>query len=576
MADNGSCTGPAEIREQLQRILQSSAFDATPRNRRFLEYAVEETLGDRADRIKAYSVATDVFGRDPGFDPQLDSIVRIEAGRLRRSLERYYLTAGAADRIRITIPKGSYAPVFEVANAAGDAGEAIPPASEARRPACRGPSILVRAFEEEGDQSAFPNFTRGFTRQVIAGLTRFNGLVVFGPDAEADTAGAEPSVLDVDFILSGGMSVSAGRFGVEALLTDARSGRTLWGYSIDRTFQAFEMISTRGDVADVVVRALAQPYGVLYSQEACRLIGDRPETLRSYEWLVRFHQYWRTFDPDLFEPVRCGLERVIVSDPDCAEAFARLSQMYSNAFRFGHDLAGDTRDPCPRALVMARRAIELAPNASCGHFALALAYWFNGDVAASLTEMKTARVLNPNDTEVMADLGLRYALLAEWDKAVPLLERSYAQNPAQPGLYRIGLGLHHYALGRFDEALTEALKIETPHLVHGSVLVAIAAAAAGLTDEAALAVRDVLAIDPHYGAKVVADLKARNLHPELVEVIVTGLRNAGLPGIPAGEPGSDRYAGPFRRRAGARDGVEGRSVGGLALPGWGRPARHSD
>ena len=86
--------GPEAVREQLSRILGSCAFDASKRNRRFLEYAVEEALAGRADRIKAYNIATTVFGRDASFDPQLDSIVRIEAGRLRRSLERYYLTAG--------------------------------------------------------------------------------------------------------------------------------------------------------------------------------------------------------------------------------------------------------------------------------------------------------------------------------------------------------------------------------------------------------------------------------------------------------------------------------------------------
>ena len=84
------------LREQLKRILASDCFDASRRNRLFLQYAVEETLEGRADRIKAYNIATTVFGRDERFDPQSDSIVRIEAGRLRRSLERYYLTAGVS------------------------------------------------------------------------------------------------------------------------------------------------------------------------------------------------------------------------------------------------------------------------------------------------------------------------------------------------------------------------------------------------------------------------------------------------------------------------------------------------
>src|SRR5689334_5676376 len=79
---------------ELERVLASPAFDTYDRIRRFLRYVVEETVAGRADRIKAYSIATSVFEREEDFDPQIDPIVRIEASRLRRVLERYYLTAG--------------------------------------------------------------------------------------------------------------------------------------------------------------------------------------------------------------------------------------------------------------------------------------------------------------------------------------------------------------------------------------------------------------------------------------------------------------------------------------------------
>ncbi|MFN7595172.1 MAG: hypothetical protein ACK5PT_00125, partial [Cereibacter sp.] len=77
-----------EIGAQMARVLSSKDFDASDRNRRFLEYVVQEAMAGRADRIKAYSIATTVFGRNEDFDPQQDAIVRIEAGRLRRSLDR--------------------------------------------------------------------------------------------------------------------------------------------------------------------------------------------------------------------------------------------------------------------------------------------------------------------------------------------------------------------------------------------------------------------------------------------------------------------------------------------------------
>jgi tetratricopeptide (TPR) repeat protein len=137
-------------------------------------------------------------------------------------------------------------------------------------------------------------------------------------------------------------------------------------------------------------------------------------------------------------------------------------------------------------------------------------------------------MLNPNDTTILADLGQRYAMLARWEEAVPLLEESYAANPAQPGSYRIGLFLYNYARGRFAEALAEARRVDAPHVLYGHVAVAAAAGQLRLAEEAADAVAAIRRLDPDYGAHVAADLASRHVAPELVPLIVAGLRKAGL------------------------------------------------
>src|SRR6202012_4722311 len=109
----GRAPSPERIRRQVQQILASTHFDASTRNRRFLEFIVEQTLAGNGDRLKGYTIALEVFDRDPSFDPQLDPVVRIEAGRLRRSLERYYLTEGKTSYVVVSIPKGKYVPQFE-------------------------------------------------------------------------------------------------------------------------------------------------------------------------------------------------------------------------------------------------------------------------------------------------------------------------------------------------------------------------------------------------------------------------------------------------------------------------------
>ena len=71
---------PAEIRAQLERILNSATLQASPRRREFLRYLVDETLAGRSDGLKGYSLGLAVFGRGETFDAQSDPVVRLEAG----------------------------------------------------------------------------------------------------------------------------------------------------------------------------------------------------------------------------------------------------------------------------------------------------------------------------------------------------------------------------------------------------------------------------------------------------------------------------------------------------------------
>src|SRR4051794_33830131 len=100
------------IREQLDRILASQAFGGSDRLRAFLRFVVESAWNGRADELKEYLIAVEVYGRKPSFDPKIDAIVRVEATRLRARLKQYYQTDGAHDAVIIEMPKGSYAPAF--------------------------------------------------------------------------------------------------------------------------------------------------------------------------------------------------------------------------------------------------------------------------------------------------------------------------------------------------------------------------------------------------------------------------------------------------------------------------------
>ncbi len=106
-------------RAELNKVLCSGIFSRAPHLVRFLRYICEQYFEGRADQIKEYTIGVEALGRGPGFDPKKDSIVRVEAHRLRRRLSEYYGSGGAGHAIRITIPNGQYVPQFLVQN--GDA-----------------------------------------------------------------------------------------------------------------------------------------------------------------------------------------------------------------------------------------------------------------------------------------------------------------------------------------------------------------------------------------------------------------------------------------------------------------------
>ena len=100
-------------RAELQTVLQAPIFVRSPALSHLLSYLCEKTFADETDQIKEYTIALDVFERRDSFDQDTDSIVRVEANRLRKRLREYYAHDGASDLIRITIPVGQYVPSFE-------------------------------------------------------------------------------------------------------------------------------------------------------------------------------------------------------------------------------------------------------------------------------------------------------------------------------------------------------------------------------------------------------------------------------------------------------------------------------
>ncbi|MCE2749814.1 MAG: hypothetical protein LW715_13950, partial [Rhodobacter sp.] len=97
-----------------------------------------------------------------------------------------------------------------------------------------------------------------------------------------------------------------------------------------------DRVAQRIAIADRIVVAVGQPSGVLISYLAQEAPNSGSAASGSFESVLQFHSYWRSFDPGQYDLVRQALERTIRRDPHYAEAFACLSQLYSNSIRFNY------------------------------------------------------------------------------------------------------------------------------------------------------------------------------------------------------------------------------------------------
>ena len=109
----------AQFQAEIERLVKSHTLHGSESLCKLLRYLGKHALEHPGVPVKEYQIATEVFGRQADFDPQLDSMVRVQAGRLRSKLAEYYGTEGAVDRLIVELPKGSYAITFHERSASG-------------------------------------------------------------------------------------------------------------------------------------------------------------------------------------------------------------------------------------------------------------------------------------------------------------------------------------------------------------------------------------------------------------------------------------------------------------------------
>ncbi|MBY3043821.1 adenylate cyclase [Rhizobium leguminosarum] len=565
------CPTHEEVRAQLERILSSGEFPSAGRGAAFLKYVTEETLAGRAPRLKAYSIAIEVFNRSAGFS-QEDPVVRIEAGRLRRVIERYYLVAGQRDPIRIDIPKGGYVPTFTWNGAPMEAaGDALKEdVSERRALAWRRlawpvlavlvafvfaglgfyagvlkgpapgrsaeqlpgePTLVIAPFADLGDGPQAARYAAGLTEELLTALPRFKEITVFGREtSKALPPGVEASQvregLGARYLVAGGVRVAGDKVRVTVRLVDTSDGSILWSQDYDENLDTHELFFIQADVASKVATAIAQPYGIIAKSIAA---NPPPDDMSVHDCTLRYYAYREELNPEKHQVARDCLQNAVALFPAYATAWSMLSIIQLDEGRFEFNPQSDKGPAMERALSSARRAVSLEPDNTRALQALMTALFFNNETKEAFDVGEAALAANPNDTEFLGELGTRVAFSGQWKRGGELLDRAIKLNPGGSGYYFGTRALIACMLDDHEMAVRLIRKADLQKfpLFHG--VAAVIYSEAGLLVEAKHEGEVFMKMRPDYLPNIVAENRKRNLPPKDSMRMIAALRRAGLP-----------------------------------------------
>ncbi|MEJ1239551.1 hypothetical protein WBG78_15550 [Chryseolinea sp. T2] len=453
-----------EVVRQLDRVLASANFLHSSVLARFLKHIVQETIEGRAHELKEYTIGVAALKKDPDFNPQIDSIVRIHAGRLRRALREYYQTDGATDPIAIVVPKGSYVPTFEIntlANfvAASEVSHEITYDVAKSRADSLSPSPLERL---EGKPSIFVAPFKIVTSDQVeihsslpeylsSELTKFEDIVVIS--VEADPATSQRA----DYIIRGTIHMVNQRMRVFVYLL-GRDSRQHWSNTFTMTFD--ELWQMEEEVVARTVAAIAGINGVISRVEAQHM------ALHSSGDTHRPLSYWYKQNITHFDPLKTRAARMYYEDvrarmPDNALAAAYLSEITCRqAFFEGDKERGEL---LLKAMDLAREALLIDPTCQQAYHAMAMITMVFGRGEESVRYIEKGLAINSNSVDFQAAVGSLFIYLGRYERGMELLERALELLPDPSWGHLVSLSINAFHHKEYREALAwlDQSKVDT-------------------------------------------------------------------------------------------------------------------
>ncbi len=570
---------PDEVRAQLERMTASDDFIRSPQLGAFLRFVVESVLQGKSDRIKAYTIGVDVLRRDAKFDPQLDPIVRVEATRLRRTIDRYYAGLGADDAIRIDLPRGSYIPTFTkrptlpgvtahsstldrfwsirlvlVAIVALIVIAAVVALSQRRTPApnvATAPSgatqitaaalppgnglpvLMMPPFAVSGAPGPRSIAASSLQETLSNAFTHFdlvNVQLESAADHQAAAGNETPPARDAnaDYRFSGFVEYADdGAARLLFRLIDLADGSIVWSRVIDRVLGGDDKAAAEERIVRELAGILLQPFGVIYAYQRAKILNGTLTDPR-YRCLVDVIDSFRSFEPVQQERGRDCLEQLIARDPGFALGFSYLAAVDLREYLYDFGQRPGDAPPLERGLTAARRGVELNPESSRAYEMVFVIQFARRELTAAFDAAAKAIALNRYDMRLLGAYGARLIANGDIDKGLATLRQAGNDGTVRPPFEEFFLFLGEYMRGDVSSATFHADQITNDSFQLGLIARALAAVAKGDSEAATRALSRLVTLNPAWRDDTRGTLAKFFYAPAIVDRLSSDLAAAGL------------------------------------------------
>ncbi len=511
----------AQVRAQVERMIKSNVFANSPQLSAFLVFIVEAALRGKGERLKGYTIGVEVLRRDVSFDPQIDPIVRVEATRLRRAIERYYAGPGADDAVLIALPRGGYVPrISWRAHGPSAAPVVVAETAEpsALSPGNGLPTLRVAPFVVIGTAGRLVIDGDALGSKLCEAFALFDMINVIGAAPAANGR--------YDYRLDGALEYRDGSASLRFKLVDKTDETVIWSRAFDPLEGGSAAEIERKVILDIT-NVIAQPFGIIWSHERARQLTSNAGDPR-YRVLIAAGEAFRSFDKAAYEPVHRELERLIALDPGFAAGFSYLAVVYTVEYVHG---VGDPEDvtALDRALTAARRGVELKPQSALAYQILFIVLFARGETEAGCAAAEKAVSLNPCDVAMRADYGGRLIFAGELDRGMEILRETVSFGAILAPWTHFYLFLGHYLRDELPEARFHAGQMTSPTHVYGHLARALMAHRDGQAEEARRTIQAILSTHPYWqtdprheiGKLITGSAIADRLASELAEAGLT-------------------------------------------------------